>query len=298
MTARSSVQEALWYLEHSDWNVGQAVAQYHQDESQRARDHAAQYRVTNENANPVTSANYHVGDLTFQGTERVGRQSRQVEFRFPHAGGFNPNDPDQLRQLNQWLGDLVRWFRGPPAAAKAKNAPYTVFEERFVRNLFADRDYAADEGPGFPQIVREFNAIFQGRYLPGAPTPCGQRLPGSLTNLVDLRWRRDVSSSRRTSESNRRAAEAIRKTRLDEQREHDQLLADADADADAADGATVALLNFAEELFVRQDDGPEEVDDSPDFGESDQLLVPWSDGDSGGEDLSEGQPSRKRQRKE
>ncbi|EXJ90729.1 hypothetical protein A1O1_03833 [Capronia coronata CBS 617.96] len=326
MTARGSIQEALWYLEHFDWDVGTAVAQYHQDEAARMQVNSAQHRAMNQNANAVTRLTYHHGNLTFRGTETVGRRSHDVEFQFPRSDGFSPNNPDHLRALNQWLGDLVRRFNGPPYAPPAESAEYTVFEENFVRSIFADRDYANGETPGFPQIVAEFNAIFQGRYLPGAHTPCGSRQSGSITNLVDRRWRLDKTPGRRTNDSNRRAAETIRQTRLQEQQAYDRLRASRAAPAPpltvAPALASADDFQFASDLFVQQHSeqtapgGTAEAEDRPDFSDFDitdlQRMAeqayglamsseepgPGEEEEEEEEDLSDGQPIRKRQRKE
>ncbi|EXJ92594.1 hypothetical protein A1O3_01146 [Capronia epimyces CBS 606.96] len=327
MSARGSVQEAMWYLEDCGWDVRTAVTKYHDDEAARIESHSFEYHDMTRKANAVTPANYHQGKLEIQITVNVGNQQHVSTLVFPRSNGFNPSDANHLRALNQWRGDMVRWYQDPPGAAEKTFTDYTVFEERFVRNLFADRDYAGREGPGFPQILKEFNAIFQARYLPGSVLPCGPRKHGSIANLVHRKWKQDTNPSRLTHEANRLAAERIRQIRLEEQQAYDRLMVHVTANVTANGTSTVtpyvtatvtstanvtAGANLAANPAIAAPAASElalEETEQQDHAQPGQLDQASTDnlpprqagqsrpGDSDGEEMSEGQPSRKRQRR-
>lgn len=234
MKSRNCAQEAMWYLDENEWDVRKATTQYRADEALRRQRASPLYALVNRQANPVTYRNFRPCLLEFDDAEDpVDNPSTKTSVPFPNSVLFDRHNRSHLQALNQWRSDLSREHRPLPPVEEFLRTGYTGCEERFLRNRFADLldEFKEGKTPAAKDIVRDFNVVFQGRYVPGAVDPCGPRRLGSISNFIDRNWKRDENGRRVRYLANYRAALRIKLVREGEQREYDALMGLGGVDA-------------------------------------------------------------------
>ncbi|OCT49955.1 hypothetical protein CLCR_07092 [Cladophialophora carrionii] len=191
MEDRPCVHEACWYLEACGWDVQAAITLYRHDEATRKRRKKSRHSAANRFATQVTSANYDPTMLNFQARQVDGLIRTAATFARPDA--FMKHNAQHMKALNQWRNDLKRLFSGSPGADPAfaeflpTLAKYTEAEDRFLLNRFGSKvpDFDVQgKGLAMQEITQEFNALFVGRCLPHAPSPCGPRKVESISEHI------------------------------------------------------------------------------------------------------------------
>ncbi|KAK4942586.1 hypothetical protein LTR10_017715 [Elasticomyces elasticus] len=222
-------KEACWYLDENDWNVQRAIAQYQSDEKKRSINPSRLYFLLNWQAINNTWQNFKHRMLSIKLPPT--RNGRIQVVKFP--GPFHVNNSEHLRALNQWHADLLRVFGGPPKIPDIVRQGYKPVEQRFIRNRFAD-DFKALQNGGQPRwkaIAVEFNAVFQGRYLPSETNLCPERSRASVSTYIQRHFRQGLGKQ---AFANYHAALRMLTVREQEQKEYDDLRASSAQPAPSA----------------------------------------------------------------
>jgi hypothetical protein len=131
--------------------------------------------------------------LNFQLRDANGLVRTVAQFVRPDA--FNKHDAEHMKALNQWRNDLTRLLCGSPSATCTSTstafpptqARYTEAEDRFLLNRFGSKipDFDVQtKSLAMQEITHDFNALFVGRCLPHAPSPCGPRKVESIKEHI------------------------------------------------------------------------------------------------------------------
>ncbi|KAJ9616441.1 hypothetical protein H2200_000159 [Cladophialophora chaetospira] len=226
MTERSCVQEACWYLEAHNWNETEAIARYKLDEKHRGKLKSELHKRSNRVAKEVTVFN-DLSLLKFHVDDADG-SSRTVA-TLSKARDFDKDSEDHMKVLNQWRNDLTRMFVGPPMLSTTEPFPatlakYSEFENRFLRNRFGSKIAEFDDKTmttAFQEIADEFNALFVGRFLPNAYSPCGPRNWTTLKEHILTK----IVGRKRDDRTYEKTAVQIQQMKEKERAEFEKLLA-------------------------------------------------------------------------
>ena len=262
MDARSCVQEACWYLEDCDWSVTDAIGLYYRDERRRESRKQQLQDEANCRAWVVNSTNFNLPLLNFHLNDANNVKSTIARFAKPRD--FDRSNANHTQALTQWLNDLTRTSIGPPTLSNSEPFPstlakYSTFENRFLNNRFESKIsgfHVQTKKAAIEEITAEFNALFVGRYLPHAASPCGVRRVESVNEHI----RTELIGRKTDDRDYSKATASIQRTREEEQAEFDRLMAGLPAkQPDSASNMDAVVDDDGMEI---EDDDMEVADDS------------------------------------